>query len=259
MIKIIQQVKSMPIFIYCDKGSEFDKLFTDRSTNGFRVQFTIDRRKAVYAERAIRTIRRGLEQYFTMRPFDDNIKAAIKTIVNGHNNSPSRRNPRHPDGTHASPLKVITTPTLMDKMKEALHARRSQQYTTNLQKKVIGKLPKFKEGDLVRYLLHREKFSKEATLSGSWTREIYRILRVHRAHLFKPMQTYTLCKLNTTVPVPGLPSLREHQIKKASITPRQTFPVECILKKRKNKVLVKWQEYDVPTWEPRRYHDSAKK
>ena len=36
MIKIIQRVKSMPIFIYCDKGSEFNnKLFTDRSTNGF--------------------------------------------------------------------------------------------------------------------------------------------------------------------------------------------------------------------------------
>ena len=30
LIKIIQRVKSMPIFIYCDKGSEFDnKLFTD--------------------------------------------------------------------------------------------------------------------------------------------------------------------------------------------------------------------------------------
>ena len=94
VIKIIQRVKSMPVFIYCDKGSEFDnKLFTDQSTNGFRVQFTIDRRKAVYAERAIRTIRRGLEQYFTIRPFDNDIKSAVKTIVNGHSHSPSRRNP----------------------------------------------------------------------------------------------------------------------------------------------------------------------
>ena len=127
MTKIIQRVKSMPIFIYCDKGSEFDnKLFTDWSTNGFRVQFTIDRRKAVYAERAIQTIRRGLEQYFTMRPFDNDIKATVKTIINGHNNSPSRRNPHHPDGTHATPLEVITTPSLMDRMEKALHTRRSQ-------------------------------------------------------------------------------------------------------------------------------------
>ena len=122
-IKIIQRVKSMPIFIYCEKGSEFDnKLFTDRSTNGFRVQFTIDRRKAVYAERAIRTIRRGLEQYFTMRPFDSDIKAAVKTIINGRNNSPSRRNPRHPDGMYSTPFEVIMTPSLMDEMEKALHS-----------------------------------------------------------------------------------------------------------------------------------------
>ena len=254
VIKIIQRVKSVPIFIYCDKGSEFDnKLFTDRSTNGFRVQFTIDRRKAVYAERAIRTLRRGLEQYFAIRPFDNDIKSAVKTIVNGHNHSPSGRNPRRPDGTYSTPFEVITTPSLMDEMEDALRTRRSRQYTTNLRKKIINKLPKFKEGDLVRYLLRREKFSKESALSGSWTREIYRILRVHRAHSFKPMHTYTLCKLNTTVPIPGLPSLPEYQIKKATITPRQTFPVERILKKRKNKVLVKWRDYDVPTWEPRRY------
>ena len=231
------------------------------TTNYSRIDRPMDfesnsRRKAVYAERAIRTVRRGLEQYFTIRPFDNDIKSAVKTIVNGHNHSPSRRNPRRPDGTYSTPFEVITTPSLMDKMEDALRTRRLRQYTTNLRKKIINKLPKFKEGDLVRYLLRREKFSKESALSGSWTREIYRILRVHRAHSFKPMHTYTLCKLNTTVPVPGLPSLPEHQIKKATITPRQTFPVERILKKRKNKVLVKWRDYDVPTWEPRRYHDN---
>ena len=102
----------------------------------------------------------------------------------------------------------------MDEMEKTLHTRQSRQYTTNLKKRIINKLPKFKEGDLVCYLLHREKFSKEATLSGSWTREIYRILRVHRAHSFKPMHTYTLCKLNMTIPIPGLPSLPENQIKK---------------------------------------------
>ena len=112
----------------------------------------------------------------------------------------------------------------MDKMQDALRTRRSRQYTTNLRKKIINKLPKFKEGDLVRYLLRREKFSKEFALSGSWTREIYQILRVHGAHSFKPMHTYTLCKLNTTVPVPGLPSLPEHQIKKQPSHLNKHFP-----------------------------------
>ena len=137
MLKIIQRVKSVPIFIYCDKGSEFDnKLFKDQDTNGFRVQFTIDRRKAVYAERAICTIRKGLEQYFTLRPGDNDIKRAVKTVVNGHNHSPLRRNPPSPhgDGTKSTPFEVITTPSLMDQMEVILCTHRENQYSTNVSK-----------------------------------------------------------------------------------------------------------------------------
>ena len=104
----------------------------------------------------------------------------------------------------------------MDKMEDALRTRRSRQYTTNLRKKIINKLPKFKEGDLVRYLLRREKFSKESALSGSWTREIYRILRVHRAHSFKPMHTYTLCKTQHDRACPGTTFLARTPNKKSN-------------------------------------------
>ena len=65
-VKIIKRERAIPVIVYCDNGSEFNnKLFVDRKTNGFRVQVTIDRRKAVYTECAIRTIRRLLEQYYT--------------------------------------------------------------------------------------------------------------------------------------------------------------------------------------------------
>ena len=64
-VKIVKRECALPTMVYCDNGSEFNnKLFMDTKTNGFRVQFTIDRRKAVYAERAIRMIRRALEQYY---------------------------------------------------------------------------------------------------------------------------------------------------------------------------------------------------
>ena len=116
-----------------------------------------------------------------------------------------------------------------------------------VRKRVIGKEPKFKKGDLVWYLLRREKFSKKSNLSGLWTTEIYQVLRIHRAHPFKPMHTYTLSELNSTTPVKDLPTLPENQIKKATITRRELFPIERVLKRRKNKVLVKWQGYDVPT------------
>ena len=250
MVKIIKRVHAVPVLIYCDKGSEFDnKLFKDRETNGFRVQFTIDRRKAVYAERAIRTIRRGLQQYFILRPHDNNIKKAVKTVVNGHNHTPSRRGPARNDGSRSTPFEIITDPALVDGMENILKQRRQLQYTTNVRKSVIAKRPLFKVGDLVRYLLRRDAFTKEASLSGSWTSEIYRILRVHKAHDMKPMHTYTLAKLNSIIPVPSLPPLPENQLKRAFVNPQQTFPVKKVLKRRKNRVLIKWQGYKVPTWE----------
>ena len=250
IIKIIKRVHAIPTFIYCDKGSEFDnKLFKDRETNGFRVQFTIDRRKAVYAERAIRTIRRGLQQYFILRPNDNNIKKAVKTVVNGHNHTPSRRGPTRFDGSWSTPFEVITEPPLMDGMEAILRERRKRQYDANLHKSVISRQPLFKKGDLVRYLLRHDTFAKEASLTGSWTSEIYQILKVHKAHTMKPMHTYTLAELNSVVPVPSLPTLPENQLKRAFINPKQTFPVERVLKRQKNKVLIKWQGYNVPTRE----------
>ena len=253
IIKVIQRVHAVPIIVYCDKGSEFDnKLFKDKETNGFRVQFTIDRRKAVYAERAIRTIRRGLQQYFILRPRDNDIKKAVKTVVRSHNHTPSRRGPARKDGSRSTPFEIITEPSLMDGMEDILKQRRLLQYVANVRKKVISPRPLFEVGSLVRYLLRREAFTKEASLTGSWTSEIYRVLKVHKAHAMKPMHTYTLAELNSTVAVPSLPPLPENQLKKAFINPKQTFPIEKVLKRRKNKVLIKWQGYSVPTWESKK-------
>ena len=68
MVKIIQREKSIPILIYGDRGSEFNnKLFNDPRTNGFKVQYMIETRKAMYTERAIRMIHRSLEQYYMIR------------------------------------------------------------------------------------------------------------------------------------------------------------------------------------------------
>ena len=57
IIHIIKTKRAIPTIIYCDQGSEFkNKLFDNPKSNGFRVQLTIDRHKAVYAKRAIHTI-----------------------------------------------------------------------------------------------------------------------------------------------------------------------------------------------------------
>ena len=89
MIKIIQREGHIPVIVYCDQGSKFkNKLFDNLKTNGFQVQFTIDRRKAVYAEWAIQTICCGLEQYFMLRP-NAKLDVAVQKVVNSHNIAPS--------------------------------------------------------------------------------------------------------------------------------------------------------------------------
>ena len=63
-----EEFKYFPPVIYFNNRNEFDnKIFTDPTKVSFKVQFTIDRRIAVYVERAIRTIRQSLEQYYIGR------------------------------------------------------------------------------------------------------------------------------------------------------------------------------------------------
>ena len=90
IIEIIQNEGQIPTIIYCDQGSEFkNKLFDNPCENRFRVQFTIDRCKAIYAERAIHTIRCSLEQLYMLHPSTD-IQATVQQVVHRHNNAPSR-------------------------------------------------------------------------------------------------------------------------------------------------------------------------
>ena len=122
IIDIIKAEKTISTIIYCDHGSEFkNKLFDDPKGNGFRVQFTIDRRKAVYAERAICTIQRSLEQLYLIHP-STSIETAVKSVVSIHNNVPSRRNPIR-NGMHVSPSEVVKDPQISDEMEMLLRQR----------------------------------------------------------------------------------------------------------------------------------------
>ena len=126
IIDIIKAEKTIPTIIYCDHGSEFkNKLFDDPKGNGFRAQFTIDRRIAVYAERAIHTIWRSLEQLYLIHP-STTIETAVKSVVSSHNNAPSCRNPIH-NGMQASPSEVVKDPQISDEMEMLLRQRRDDQ------------------------------------------------------------------------------------------------------------------------------------
>ena len=108
--KVVRREQALPSIVYCDKGSKFDsKIFNNKMKLGLRVQFTIDRRKVVYAEQAIGTIHKDLEQYYAWRPNKKphEYKDIIQRIVNSHNNAPSTCAPKMEDGINASQEEII--------------------------------------------------------------------------------------------------------------------------------------------------------
>ena len=120
------------------------------------------------------------------------LDVAVQKAINSHNVAPSQHNPQLEDITHTSLYKVINDPNLVDHMEQTLKERRLQQYSTNIEKKLIKPAPKFKEGDLVRYLKRKSKFSKESTLVRSWSKKIYSIHSINKAHSFKPMHVHPI-------------------------------------------------------------------
>ena len=104
---------------------------------------------------------------------------------------------------------------------------------------------------MVRYLMRKSKFAKESSLSRLWSSKIYMIHSINRAQSFSPMHTYILAELGTSTLSTDLPPIQEHLLKHAFVTKRDTFAIEKILKTKGIRVLVKWQDYKVPTWEPK--------
>ena len=91
---------------------------------------------------------------------------------------------------------------------------------------------------------------QRSLLTGNWSDKLSQIHLINTAHMFKPMHTYLLAELGMNRPSTDLPLMREDLIKKARVNPNDTFIVEKVLKRKGNKALVKWADYDTPTWEP---------
>ena len=151
---------------------------------------------------------------------------AIRIVMSAHNSSPSRRNPVLPNGIHASPHQVIQSSKLSNEMERLLWNKHLGQYKKNITKRIINKSPKFKIGDIVRYLKRKSKFSKEASLTGNQSDKMYNIHSINEAHSFKPMHTYVLGELGTGLPAYGLPAIRENFVKKHPTTRKTRSSLE---------------------------------
>ena len=84
-----------------------------------------------------------------------------------------------------------------------------------------------------------------------WSRVMYKIHQINSVHKFKPMHTYILSELGKDLPVTNLLPIQENLLKLAIHKEKDLFKIEKIIHRNKGKVLVKWKDYEVPTWEPK--------
>ena len=103
-----------------------------------------------------------------------------------------------------------------------------------------SKNPKFKIGDLVRISLKQRNLFDKA--SGNWSEELFKIHSINKSNVIK----YKIKDLNDEI-IKGIFYERELQ-KTKDIS--EVYVIEKIIRKNKNKYLVKWRGYsdDFNTW-----------
>ena len=104
------------------------------------------------------------------------------------------------------------------------------------------KIPKFKIGDLVRISLKRRPIFDKASSNIKWSEELFKIHSINRLNVI----TYKIKDLNDEI-IEGIFYEKELQKTKNN---SEVYIIEKIIRKNKNKYLVKWRGYsnDFNSW-----------
>ena len=104
-----------------------------------------------------------------------------------------------------------------------------------------SKIPKFKINDLVRISLKRRPIFDKASGNIKWSEELFKIYSINRSNVI----TYKIENLNDNI-INGILYEKELQLTKNT----GVYIIEKIIKKDKNKYLVKWRNYfnDFNSW-----------
>ena len=157
----------------------------------------------------------------------------LQDVVNSYNNRVHRM--------------IGMTPATAELKENHLKIRRRMD---NHHTKFKHKKPKYEKGDKVRITTFPEKFQRGFEVQNK--NEVFMISRVNTR---LPLPLY---KLHTY----GQPediikgSFYEHEL---TPTDLKKFYVEKVIRKTKDKALVKWEGYSEPTWEPRKYIENILK
>ena len=105
-----------------------------------------------------------------------------------------------------------------------------------------SKNPKFKIGDLVRISLKRRNVFDKPSSNIKWSEELFKIYSINRSNVI----TYKIKDLNDNI-IDGI--FYQQELQKTKNT-SGVYIIEKIIKKNKNKYLVKWRYYsdDFNSW-----------
>ena len=105
-----------------------------------------------------------------------------------------------------------------------------------------SKNPKFKVNDLVRISLKRRNLFDKASTNVKWSEELFKIHSINRSNVI----TYKIKDLNGEI-IKGI--FFEKELQKTKNT-SEVYVIEKIIRKNKNKYLVKWRGYsnDFNSW-----------
>ena len=205
---ILKPSNTKPNKIWVDKGSEFYDAFFKKwlRDNDIAMYSTHNEGKSVAAERFIRTLKSKIYKYMTSISKNVYIDK-LDEIVNEYNN------------TYHTTIKMKPTDG-----KDNAHI--------NTDKKNNNKDPKFKVGDRVRPSKYKNISAKGYT--PNWSEEVFAIKKVKNTVPWN----YVIDDLN------GEEIMGTFYEKELQKTNQEEFRIEKVIKRKGDKMYVKWKGYD---------------
>ena len=215
--------KNKPKFIWSDKepaflSKEMQQFFKD---NNVKIYHTNSHLKAVVIERFNRSLRELM-----MKEFVKNNNTVwyniLPKLIKIYNNR-----------YHST---IIMKPIEIDKNNEKYIKENIYTYDKTT------KIPRFKIGDLVRISLKRRPIFDKPSSNIKWSEELFKIHSIYKSNVI----TSKIKDLNNEI-IEGI--FYERELQKAKNT-SQVYIIEKIIRKNKNKYLVKWRGYsnDFNSW-----------
>ena len=215
--------KNKPKYIWSDKepaflSKEMQKFFKD---NNVKIYHTNSHLKSVVIERFNRSLRELMMKHFTKNNntvWYNILPKLIKTYNNRYHST------------------IKMKPIQVNKNNEKYIKENIYTYDKT------SKNPKFKINDLVRISLKRRDFFDKASGNIKWSEELFKIHSIKKSNVI----TYKIKDLNDEI-IEGIFYERELQKTKNN---SGVYIIEKIIRKNKDKYLVKWRNYsdDFNSW-----------